>query len=188
MRGSGAIIDWADRKTPDSSRRLTLADAREIEQRADDVIGVHVRRLGYAEMLPKFPHLAKPALFRNTSSLHRFVGNMMWPVTRRIMMRMYDITPQAAAESRSKLEGELDWLDNKLSDDRPYLAGDRFSRADLAVAGLLAPFARPEQMPIYRDMTAPDALAADVERWRDRPVMRWVASQYRSHRTRLGQP
>ena len=188
VEGSGAIIDWADRKTPDSSRRLTLADAREIEQRADDVIGIHVRRLGYAEMLPTFPHLAKPALFRDTSSLHRFVGNIMWPVTRRTMMRVYDITPQAAAESRSKLEGELDWLDNKLNDGRPYLAGDRFSRADLTVASLLAPFARPEQMPVYRDMIAPDALADDVERWRDRPVMRWVASQYRSHRMRVGQP
>jgi glutathione S-transferase len=188
VEGSGAIIDWADRKTPNSSRRLTLADAREIEQRADDVIGVHVRRLGYAEMLPKFPHLAKPALFCNTSSLHRFVGNMMWPVTRRIMMRMYDITPRAAAESRSKVEGELEWLDNKLSDGRPYLAGDRFSRADLTVASLLAPFARPEQMPTYRDMTAPDALAADGERWRDRPVMRWVVSQYDRHRMCVGQP
>jgi len=41
---------------------------------------------------------------------------MMWPVTRRIMMKMYDIRPGAASESRSRLESELDWLDAKLSD------------------------------------------------------------------------
>ena len=107
---------------------------------------------------------------------------MMWPVTRRIMMRMYDITPGAGAESRLKLEGELDWLDSKLSDGRLYLTGDRFSRADMTVASLLAPFARPDEMPVFHEMSVPDALTADLERWRDRPVMRWVVTQYQTHR------
>ena len=43
--------------------------------------------------------------------------------------------------SRSKLEAELDWFDGKLADGRAYVAGDRFSRADLTVASLLANFA-----------------------------------------------
>ena len=182
IQGSGAIIDWADQRTEDCSRRLTLADALEIEQRADNVIGIHVRRLAYAETLPRSPHLAKPALFSNTSSSHRLIGNMMWPVTRRVMMQMYDITPEAAPESRSKLEAELSWLDSTLDDDHPYLAGDRFSRADITVASLLAPFARPKEMPIYHDMPIPDALVADSERWHDRPVMRWVIARYQTHR------
>ena len=67
-----------------------------------------------------------------------------WPLSRRMMMRMHDITPDAAAESRSILETELDWLDNTLADNRRYLAGDRFSRADITVASLLAFFARPQ--------------------------------------------
>jgi glutathione S-transferase len=107
---------------------------------------------------------------------------MMWPVTRRVMMRMYDITPGAASESRLKLEGELDWLDSKLSDGRLYLAGDRFSRADLTTASLLAPFARPQEMPVFHEMMVPDTLATDFERWRDRPVMRWVVTQYQTRR------
>ena len=97
-------------------------------------------------------------------------------------MRMYDITPEAASESRSKLECELDWLDSKLSDGRFYLTGDRFSRADLTAASLLAPFARPREMPVFHQMSFPDALAADFEHWRDRPVMRWVVTQYQTHR------
>jgi hypothetical protein len=32
-------------------------------------------------------------------------------------------------------------------------------------------------------MKGPDALAADVRRWSERPVMRWVVSQYQAHRT-----
>ena len=141
-----------------------------------------MRRLGYAETLRRFPHLVKPALFRNASSSHRLIGNLMWPLSRRVMMRMYDITPEAASESRAKLEAELDWLDTKLADGRPYLAGDRFSRADLTVASLLALFARPQEMPKHYEMPFPNALAADVERWRGRPAMRWVVAQYHAHR------
>src|SRR5262249_51452978 len=73
------------------------------------------------------------------SGWHGRIGGMMWPATRRIMMRAYDIRPGAASESRSRLESELDWLDCKLSDCRSYLVGDRFSRVDVTLARLLAP-------------------------------------------------
>ena len=182
IQGSGAIIDWADRQTRDPARRLTVTDAREIEQRADSVIGVHVRRLAYAELLPRFPELAKPALFGKASGSHRLIGNVMWPLSRLVMMRMHDITPDAAAESRSILESELDWIDNTLAGNRHYLSGDRFSRADITVASLLAFFAPPREMPTYCEMSIPGALLADRERWRDRPVMRWVVAQYQTHR------
>lgn len=108
---------------------------------------------------------------------------MMWPVTRRIMLRKLDIRPEAAAESRAAMEQELDWLDSKLADGRPYLAGERFGRADLTVASLLSTFARPKEMPIYHNLNVPEALAADVDRWDKRPVMRWVRAQYATHRT-----
>ena len=184
VQGSGAIIDWAESKAQDPTRSLkpqtgNLAEAQEIERRADEVIGIHVRRLAYAELLPHYPYVAKRALFPPTSGWHGRIGGMMWPVTRRIMMRAYDIRPGAASESRSRLESELDWLDCKLSDCRSYLVGDRFSRVDVTVASLLAPFARPKER--YQENSVPDALAADVERWSDRPVMRWVSAQYRAH-------
>ncbi|MFZ0396659.1 MAG: glutathione S-transferase N-terminal domain-containing protein [Methyloceanibacter sp.] len=127
IQGSGAIIDWTDQQAQDPARQLTVADAREIEQRADGVIGAHVRRLVYAELLPRYPELAKPGLFGKASDAHRLVANAMWPLSRRIMMRMHDITPDAAGESRSILESELDRLDSTLADNRRYLAGDRFS-------------------------------------------------------------
>lgn len=183
IQGSGAIIDWADERAQDRTRQLTHADALEVEKRADEVIGCHVRRLAYSEILPRFPQYAKPQLFRNTSRTHRLIGDVMWPVTRQIMMRMYDVKSEAASESRGKLEVELAWLDQKLNDGRPYLAGDRFSRADVTVASLLALFAHPDQMPVYHEMSIPDALTADYERWRDRPVMRWVCTLYQNHRT-----
>lgn len=43
---------------------------------------------------------------------------MMWPVSWRVMMRIYDVRPGAAEESRAKLDEEFDWLDGKLADGR----------------------------------------------------------------------
>ena len=105
IQGSGAIIDWAESRGNDPRRSLApcgdLAEAQETERRADEVIGMHVRRLAYAETLPNCPHLVKPALFLRTSIVNRLIGNFMWPVTRQLMMRVYDIRPGAASESRS---------------------------------------------------------------------------------------
>ena len=190
IQGSGTIIDWAESRSKDRRRSLApqdnLAEAQEIERRADEVIGVHVRRLAYAETLPSCPHLVKPALFLNTSASNRLMGNFMWPVTRRIMIRSMDIRPGAATESRSILETELDWLDSKLADGRTYLVGDRFSRVDLTVASLLAAFAQPKELAVYREMRI-DPLIVDIERWSQRPVMRWVLSQYQTHRNSSGE-
>ena len=92
IQGSGAIIDWAESKSQDCARSLTprsnQAEAQEIERRADQVIGVHVRRLAYAETLPSHSHLVKPSLFLRASGWHRLIGNMMWPVVRRLMIRI----------------------------------------------------------------------------------------------------
>ncbi|MEM9591331.1 MAG: glutathione S-transferase family protein [Pseudomonadota bacterium] len=182
IQGSDAIIDWADTKAKDESRLLTQDGSVEIEKRADEIIGWHVRRLAYAELLPRFPDYVKPVLFQNTSRMQRLIGEIMWPVTRRLMMQAYGITPTAASESRSTLEAELDWLDEELSDGRPYLVGDKFSRADVTVASLLAPFARPPELPVYREMSITKDLEADCSRWDSRPVMRWVRNQYSSNR------
>lgn len=54
--------------------------------------------------------------------------------------------------------------------------------ADITVANLLAVFARPNDMLTFQNMSLPDALVADFERWRERPVMRWVIAQYETHR------
>jgi glutathione S-transferase len=186
IQGSGAIVDWSDQQAQDSPRRLTSPGALEIERRADDGVGIHVRRLFYAGILPGAPHVVKPALFANTSPVHRLIGNIMWPVMHRVIMIKYGITPGAVEESRAKLGIELDWLDGLLADGRQYLSGGRFSRADITVASLLAPLVRPEQMKIYRDIAVPEALTATVECWKDRPIIRWTVELYRTGRVPNG--
>ena len=186
IQGSSAIIDWAERRAEDHARSLApsnrAGETQEIERRSNEITAVHVRRLAFAEMLPNYAHFVKPGMFERASGWHRLAGHIMWPVAVRIMMRGYDLGPGAAAESRAKIDAELDWLDAKLADGRAYLAGERFSRADLTVASVLAAFARPKEMPTYHNMRAPEALAADVRRWSERPTLRWVLETYRIHR------
>ena len=159
IQGSSAIIDWAESKAEDRGRSLTpkasLAEAQEIERRANEIIGPHVRRLAFAETMPSDAYLIKSALFYRASGWRRQAGEMMWSVARRIMTQMYDLGPGAAAESRAKLEVEFDWLDAKLGDGRFYLVGDRFSRTDLTVASLLANFARPKELLAQHGMKGP---------------------------------
>lgn len=187
IQGSDRIIDWAERQADTSgSPSLTpTADVEagaRIERRADDVLGVHVRRLFYAEVLPHHPRLVKPWLMLNASPGNRLMANLTWPLVRRLMIRGMDTAPEAAPDSRAKLEAELDRLDGLLADGRRFLAGERFSRVDLTVAALLAPFARPAQAPVYCAVSLPPALQQDVDRWRSRPIMRWVTETYAHYR------
>lgn len=186
IQGSDAVIDWAERQAPPESPSLAPTgdgeQARDIEQRADMRLGVHVRRLFYAEVLPHQSHRVKPWLLANTSPAHRLIGNLTWPVVRRRMIQAMDTRPESAPDSRAKVEAELDWLDERLSQGHGFLAGERFSRVDLTVASLLAPFARPDEADVYGKVSLPPALEADVARWRERPSMRWVRDVYRQYR------
>lgn len=166
----------------DPDAKTTSSEAREIENRVGEIIGVHVRRLAFAELLPAHAHVVKSALFHSATGWRRVVGNMMWPVTRQLMPRIFNIVPGATEESHLKLEEEFDWLEDKLADGRTHLVGDRFSRADLTAASLLAQFARPTELAVHHSMSGSDSLAAVLERWSKRPIMRWVKSQYEMHR------
>ncbi len=185
VQGSGKILDWLERGHVDGASLLAHAereDAAEIERRGDAVVGPAVRRLVYGEMLPKYQAMVKPAFFQGAAPAHRLLGELMWPVTVRLIQKGYRATAETAPQSRVEVEGELDWLDTLLSDGRRFLVGDRFSRVDLTLASLLSAFARPPQMRLYHEMSLPPALAADVERWRERPALRWVNEMYRDHR------
>lgn len=74
VQGSSAIIDWAESEVQDGVRSLNprsandFVEAHEIEGRADEVIGIHARRLAYAELLQATLSLPSRRFF----SGHRF--------------------------------------------------------------------------------------------------------------------
>lgn len=108
---------------------------------------------------------------------------LMWPVLKRFMIRGMDLGPAQRLAARDAISEELDWLDEQLVDGRPFLLGDRFSRADLAAASLLSPIARPPERPGNVPGALPAAMEEDLAEWSVRPSIEWVRSLYRSRRT-----
>jgi glutathione S-transferase len=187
VHGSGAIIDWAESVVAGPSKRLSpdpefKEECCALEQRLDDVAGVHVRRYYYSEAIVDHPDSVRPIFTRDLVPSERQSLDENWELVRQLMMGAMDLGHEQGQESRRIVEDELDWLDGLLADDRRFLLGDRFSRADLTAASLLAPASMPEQHPLHGLIEVPPLARADLARGRERPTLGWVREIYRRHR------
>lgn len=189
IQGSVGIIDWAQ-SVASGPQTLTpqvdQATSTAIEQRLDDLLGVHVRRCYYSEALLKHPNTVKPLFTSGISTGQKLLLNVTWPMLRKVMARTMDLGEAQGHESARLVEAELDWLDELLGDGRPYLAAaasdGQFSRLDVTAASLLAPIALPPEHPTYGNMVLPPGISQLVENWQDRPIIRWVRDMYARHR------
>lgn len=180
IQGSCPIMDWLEASGSvswDTSPEQS-ADVARLSARANEGIGVAVRRLLYATGLPREPTRIARELFDGVSWRQRAGAWAMWPVTRRLMMKSMHAAPADIPEARARVERDLDALDATLGDGRRFLVGDRLSRADIATASLLAPLARPRRHPVCRGKAPWAAYRQIVDRTRDRPCLRWTARIY----------
>ncbi len=186
LQGSQEILDWAYLNRTDSAKSLEdkqhNAEIREIEDRADDMIGVEVRRLLYAQTLTRHPDIILELLYGNLDKEVKSVGHKLWPRIQSAMIQTLDAAPDVVPDSRAKLDAQLDWLDRRLEGGRRYLVGDHLTRADLAVASLLAPFAQLSRERMYQAVKVPAEIEEEFARIEERPCMQWVAETYRNFR------
>jgi glutathione S-transferase len=187
VHGSCPIIDWAEAAVATPSKRLSpdsefKEECRALEQRLDDVAGVHVRRYYYSEAIVDYPDSVRPIFTRDLVPSERQSLGENWGLVRKLMMGAMDLGPKQREESRRVVEGELDWFDGLLADGRRFLLGDRFSRADITAASLLAPLALPKEHPTYGVLEVPPQARADMALWANRPTLAWVREIYRGHR------
>ena len=92
-----------------------------------------------------------------------------------------DINPASAEAARGKTLQAMDRLEKEL---RPsgYLAGDRFTVADLAAAALLSPLVRPPEFPYKGAVPLPEPFAKIRDSASTHPAFRWTLQTYREHR------
>jgi glutathione S-transferase len=164
-------------KDPTQRRR-----ALELEEFFDEELGPHIRRAFYHEALPH-PELVVPLFTAGQPTATRALLRAGFPVLRLAMRRRFEISPQAAADSRAKMVAAIDRLEREISPSG-YLVGDSFTVADLTAAALLYGVVRPPEFPYA--MVSEDDLS---ESWREfhdslarRPGVQWVAEMYRRHR------
>jgi glutathione S-transferase len=182
VQGSGQIIDYLDRKYPESP--LTPHDpeaakqALEWERYCDEEIGVMARRWFYYHALAD-RRVALSFLLQGAPRYMRPFFRLAFPLVRLVMLRFMDITAETAAESEKRLLLALKKLDRAL-EGRRFLVGDRFSRADLTACALLSPVCLPD------DCEAAARFPAAALRFREdvkhSRVYAWVRSVYESCR------
>lgn len=184
IQGSQEIIAWADTESGD--KPLTPGGNRdawlEIEQRIDDIAGVHIRRYYYSEAIVEHPQTVRPVFTKDLPFIKKVLISLAWGKIRGVMIKRMDLGAEQGLESKAIVERELDWIDSLLADGREYLVDGRFSRVDMAVASLLSPLAMPAQHPTYASLRHPPRLAADVAGWNERPSLQWVRDIYAKHR------
>jgi len=162
--------------------KTRLEEARKIEKRLDDKIGVHIRRMFYSEALVEHPQTVKPVFNEGLPFFARIRLALSWPVIVKAMIKRMDLGQSQGAESKAIIEAELDWLDSLLEDGREYLVGDKFSRVDITAASLLARIVMPKKHPGDGRFKQPPRLQLDAANWVNRPSLQWVAKMYTQHR------
>lgn len=182
IQNSHVILNYLDEHYPDNS--LTPNDPELFQQAlgwekyCDVEIGVHVRRYCYHILLeePKIviPFFTKggpwwgPLFFKLSFS-------KLVPVMRKVMA----IDEAGAQKSEVHIQQAIDKLHEEYQ-QREFLVGDTFTRADLTAASLLAPLIMPEGYGLDWPESVPDALQAFVDKNEEKLTrIRQLYQQYR---------
>jgi glutathione S-transferase len=182
IQGSSDIITHLDATIPD--RSLTPADpalareALEWEALADEEIGPHVRRICYHQLL-QHPDIVIPLLSHGGPWYGRFLLKSIFGKLRDTMREGMRINDAEVRASENTLAAALEKVQKRIA-GREFLVGDEFSRADLAVAALLAPLRMPEKYGVPWPRTLPEPLTETMNLYADR--LTWVDHLYETHR------
>ncbi len=182
VQGSREIITYLDNQF--SRRQLTPEhpDARKLamawESYADREIGPPVRLLWYHTMLEH-----KDISVRMLSQDGPWYGNMMvkfaYPKMAEAMREMMNINDDTARQAVGQIEVALNNIQETLGDNE-FLVADTFTRADLAVASLLAPLLMPKGYGSIWPETIPQPLLGHMTDFNSR--LGWVEHLYSNFR------
>lgn len=191
---STAIIEALEQRWPESplypedpgERRRAL----ELEDFFDEQLGPHIRLLAWHELRTDPERMGEvtatmvPGPLRGRGPADAVARRMG---TTYVQLRYRVASDEAAAEARAKVVAALDRLEAELdTSGGEYLAGDRFSVADLTAAALFYPLVNPPEAPQVLPAGATPGFEAFRAPLEDRPGYKWVAETFRKHRRGRG--
>lgn len=185
---SSDILRYADEQLPADARLypedpVLRAEVQALEARFDAVLGVESRRWLYHEVFKDVRPFASYNL-TGVPAWERRIFPFVLPPAKVAIRRYLRIDEGTVASALRLVDEELDHVGELLSDGRRYLAGERFSAADLAFAALCAPLIVPVDYgtPLPQPDVMPDAMATRVEAWRAHPAGRFASRMYDEQR------
>lgn len=104
----------------------------------------------------------------------------LYPALRKLFALLLKLGPERAAEAERGVRAEVERIDRRLADGRPYLAGYRLTLGDLALSASVAPLVQPPGYGVTLPPPdrMPDAARALMDWLRDRPTAAFVRGVY----------
>lgn len=160
---SSLVVRWASDHHAPAGGDLYPSDAvAQVEARLGARLGPHVRRWAYGMLFADAP-LARALVSAHATPVQNAIFQLGYPVARAAMIRSLGVTPARVSRSRTLVREEFAWMDDLLA-TRPFVAGDRFTAADLAFAALAAPAlaitreeGHPSRLPTLEEIPTEDA-------------------------------
>ncbi|CCK75241.1 MAG: glutathione S-transferase family protein [Oleispira antarctica] len=166
IQNSHVILNYLDEKYPDkplSPQDPTLFEkALEWEKYCDIEIGVHVRRFCYHYLLSE-PKTVIPFFTQGGPWWSPLFFKLFFFKLEPIMRKVMSIDEAGANKSEIKIQQAIDTLYAEY-EQREFLVGDQFGRADLTACALLAPLIMPQGYGLDWPEVMPAKLQAFVDK------------------------
>ncbi len=136
---SGRILHYLEERREQSIASLyPEVQCERIEADLHDNLGPHTRRLVYYYILDNRKVMMQVAQ-KSVGKGQELLFAAAMPMGRALMKRKLKINEAQAMRSQKKIEEAMGAMSEILSDGRPFLVGDRFTAADMALACMAAP-------------------------------------------------
>jgi glutathione S-transferase len=182
VQDSPRIVDWLSKEYgPLKTLPADLQNEVLEVQKRFDIIGKPVARYLYQTGF-SHPELIKNIWTQFAKPWENQVVRLLYPVIKTLFKSKLRINERDVAKAEQKIELQIKWLEQQLSDGRQFLVGDTFTVADITAASILAPLACPLEHPIYGTKDFSDKIAGPAKKWNNSPALEWVRTIYTQNR------
>jgi len=182
IKDSTKILQWVGHHPASQWNPYSTPEALDWEERFDEVLGPHVRRVAYGLLLPHRELVVKMMHGDHKTWESRTI-DIGYPAIAAGLRKSLKITPDGVVRSKAKILALLDEVGETV-EDRSFLIGEELSAADITFASLFGPLVLPEKygwkMPKLEEM--PEDVSKMISTYREHPAGKYAMRIYDAYR------
>ena len=182
---STRIIEALERHQPEPAlyprEEAQLRRALAIEDFLDEELGHPVRTVILGPRFADDPEMVVGALSTGMSEAARRAMRAGFAAFRPYYKLRHRINRASIEDAPRKVKAAMDRIAAEIGPSG-YLAGDRFSVADLTAASLLGPIVAPPELQYQPPASVRESIARVRESFAGHPALEWTAEMFRRHR------